>query len=124
MLVAFSFRAKRGKEREFERLLNDSEMALYFAKAMGATRNMLFLKEGQMIRVLEFPDAARPSPMLDLASTDPKIEDFLRRMGPIIEDGFDFDQPESLDAFSIGGSRTRLPLTSAPESVSVYGATT
>ena len=56
MLMVFSFTAKPGKEREFEALLNNPEAARNVATAMGATRNALFLKDGRMIRVFEFPE--------------------------------------------------------------------
>lgn len=100
MLVAFSFRAKPGKEREFEELLNNPESGRASAKAMGAKRNMLFLKNGTMIRVLEFPEGVKPVPLAEIAKQDPSVEAFLRKIGPLIEDGFDIDAPESLAAFN------------------------
>lgn len=100
MLVAFSFRAKPGKEAEFERLLNNPEAARAVAEAQGATRNALFLKGGQMIRVMEFPEGARPIPLGDIARRDPKVADFLRRLGAVTEGGFDVDRPETLEAFN------------------------
>jgi len=100
MLVAFTFRAKKGKELEFERLLRDPESGRRVAQGLGATRNVLFLKDGAMIRVLEFPDAGPKATLADLAKADPGMRDFLRRIGPLIEGGFDMDKPESLDAFN------------------------
>ena len=47
MLVAFTFRAKKGKELEFERLLRDPESGRRVAQGLGATRNVLFLKDGR-----------------------------------------------------------------------------
>jgi len=100
MLVVFSFKAKRGKEKEFENLLNNPDSGLHVAKAMGAVRNTMFLKNGKMIRILEFPEDVKPIPLRELAERDPKIEDFLRKIGPLIEDGFDYDNPESMEEFN------------------------
>lgn len=100
MLVAFTFRAKPGKEKEFEALLNNPESGRAFAKMMGATRNTLFLKEGRMIRVVEFPEGAKPVPMAEIMERDPKVKEFFRKMGAIVEGGFDPDRPETLEAFN------------------------
>jgi hypothetical protein len=100
MLVAFTFRAKPGKEREFEALLNSAESGRAAAKAMGATRNTLFLGDGRMVRILEFPDDAKPVPMAELAAQDPAFREFLRKIGGLVEDGFDIDRPETLEAFN------------------------
>ncbi len=107
MLVAFSFKAKLGKEKEFERMLNNPEAARAVAKAMGATRNVLFLKGGRMIRVLEFPEGAPPVPLGEVAKRDPRVADFLRKLGPLIEDGFDLDTPGGMEAFN---QRIAFPL--------------
>ena len=107
MLVAFSFQAKRGKESELESLLNNPESARAVARAMGAMRNTLFLKGGRMIRVLEFPEGARPVPLGEVAKRDPRVADFLRRLGSLIEDGYDIDRPGSLEAFN---ERITFPL--------------
>jgi len=107
MLIAFSFRAKAGKESELERLLNDPAAGRSVAQKMGATRNLLFLREGAMVRVLEFPDSARPRSLAEIAEEDPRIKDFLRAIGPLIEDGFDPEDPGSLEAFN---RRHTLPL--------------
>lgn len=107
MLVAFSFRAKPGREREFEALLNNPEAARSTAQAMGAVRNTLFLKEGRMIRVLEFPEGVRPVPLAQVAERSPEIRAFLRRLGPLVEDGFDPDKPGSLEEFN---RRASFPL--------------
>ena len=100
MLVAFTFRAKRGSEVEFERVLNNPEGGRAVAIALGAIRNTLFLKDGRMIRIMEFPEGVRPKSLADVAERDPALKAFLRRLGPLIEDGFDPDVPGSLDAFN------------------------
>ncbi|HEX9340343.1 MAG TPA: hypothetical protein VF992_04130 [Thermoplasmata archaeon] len=100
MLMAFTFRAKRGKESEFERVLNNPEGGKVVARGLGATRNALFLKDGQMIRIMEFPDGARPKSMVEVAEADANLKAFLRRLGPLVEDGFDVDVPGSLEAFN------------------------
>ena len=100
MLVAFTFRAKPGREKEFETLLNNPAGGRATAQAMGATRNSLFLGNGRMIRILEFPDDAKPVPMADLAERDRAFKEFLRKVGSLVEGGFDIDRPETLDAFN------------------------
>lgn len=101
MLLAFSFRAKKGKEEDFRRMLDDPESARRVAQAMGALRNTLFLSEdGRMVRLLEFPDGATPVPMAELAQKNPQVQDFLRRLGPLIEDGFDVDRTGSMEDFN------------------------
>ncbi|MBI2126392.1 MAG: hypothetical protein HYU02_03645 [Thaumarchaeota archaeon] len=100
MLTAISFRAKPGGEREFEQMLNNPEAGRNIAKAMGAIRNTLFLKEGRMFRIMEFPEGVKPMSLIGLAQRDPKVKEFLRKMGSIIEDGFDVDNPESVEAFN------------------------
>lgn len=100
MLIAFTFRAKPGKEEEFEALLNNPEGGKRVARAMGATRNTLFLGGGRIVRIMEFPDDARPPSLLEIAKDEPAVMDFLRRIGPLIEDGFDVDRPETLEAFN------------------------
>jgi hypothetical protein len=107
MLACFTFRAKAGKEKEFETLLDNAEAGRGVARAMGATRNTLFLRAGRMVRVLEFPDGATPRPLAEIAREDPAIHAFLAALGPLIEDGFDVDAPRSLDAFN---RRAVLPL--------------
>ena len=67
---------------------------------MGATRNTLFLKDGRMIRVVEIPEGAKPTPMEEIMEKDPNVKAFLRKLGTIIEDGFDPDDPGSLEAFN------------------------
>jgi len=100
MLVAFSFKAKPGMEREFEHLLNNPDSGRGFARAMGATRNTLFLNAGRMIRVVDIPEGVKPTPMEELMEKDPNVKAFLRKLGSIIEDGFDPDVPGSLEAFN------------------------
>ncbi len=100
MLVVFTFTAKAGKEREFEELLNNPDAARMVARAMGAARNALFMKEGRMIRVLEFPEGVTPAPLHEVAEREPEVKAFLRALGPLVEDGFDIDRPETLIAFN------------------------
>ncbi|MCA1812110.1 MAG: hypothetical protein LC623_08890 [Halobacteriales archaeon] len=100
MLACFSFAAKPGFEGDFERLLDNEAGGRAVALAMGATRNTLFLGHGRMVRVFEFPDGARPTSLAELARTDPKVADFLRRLAPLIEGGFDLDEPGSIEAFN------------------------
>ena len=107
MLIAFSFRAKPGHESEFEQALNNPDSGRAFATMMGATRNTLFLKAGRMIRVLEFPEGVQPVSFGDLARRDPKVREFLERLGGLIEDGFNPDVPGSLEAFN---DRNTYPL--------------
>ena len=107
MLVAFSYAAKPGRESEFESLLNDPETARSVARAMGALRNTLFLKGGRMIRILEFSEGARPVSMAEIAEKDPQVKAFLRRLGPLIQESFEADDPASLETF---GRRTLFPL--------------
>ncbi len=107
MLVAFTFRAKPGKEKEFEGLLNNPDAARAVAKAMGATRNTLFLAGGRMVRVIEFPEGVRPRSLSEIAKTDPNVMAFLAKLGPLVEDGFDIGDPGSLEAFN---RRITLPV--------------
>ena len=107
MLVCFTFEAKPGMEAEFEKLLDNAEAGRAVARAMGATRNSLFLKGGRMVRIFEFPEGRTPVSLGELAKHDKKLEAFLRALGPIIKDGFDLDQPGSLEAFN---KRVALPL--------------
>lgn len=100
MLVCFTFRAKSGKEEELEALLNNPEGARHVARLMGATRNTLFLGGGRMVRVLEFPDGVEPVPLAEIAAKDAAVHEFLRQLGPLIEDGFDVDRPETLASFN------------------------
>jgi hypothetical protein len=62
MFVAFAFKAKVGKEEEFERLLNNPEAGLRIAKVLGAVRNTTFLGNDRMVRIFEFPDGESPLP--------------------------------------------------------------
>jgi hypothetical protein len=94
-------------EAELERLLNNPEAARAVAKAQGATRNILFLKDGRMVRVMEFPEGAKPVPLGEIAERDPKVAEFLRKLGAVVEDGFDVDRPEALEAFN---KRIAFPL--------------
>jgi len=107
MLVAFTFRAKPGKEKEFEALLDNPDAARQVARAMGATRNTLFLGGGRMVRILEFPEGAKPVPLVEIAAKDPRMHEFLRKLGPMVDDGFDIDRPETLEAFN---KRVFVPL--------------
>jgi len=107
MLVCFTFEAKPGREAEFERLLNNPDAGRAVARSMGASRNMLFVKGGRMVRVFEFPEGATPVPLGEIAKRDKKVEQFLRSIGPVIKDGFDVDTPGSLDAFN---KRAAIPV--------------
>ncbi len=107
MLIAFSFHAKPGREKEFEQALNNPESGHMFAKLMGARRNTLFLKGGRMIRVVEFAEGVTPVPLGEIAKNDPKIREFLKKLGGLIEDGFDPDVPGSMEAFN---ARITFPL--------------
>ncbi|HEV8358934.1 MAG TPA: SchA/CurD-like domain-containing protein [Candidatus Thermoplasmatota archaeon] len=100
MLVAFSFRAKPGREQELEALLSNADAGRAVAKGLGATRNMLFWRDGRMVRVLEFPAGAPRRTMTDLARDDPRMAEFLGKLAPLIEDGFDPKDLGSLDAFN------------------------
>jgi hypothetical protein len=100
MLVAFSFQAKPGREREFEALLDQPEAGRAVAALMGGRRNTLFLGHGRMVRILEFPDGAKPTPLGEVARSNPAVAEFLRKLGPLIVDGFDMDRPETLAAFN------------------------
>ena len=100
MLVAISFRSKPGKEHEFGQLLGDPERGRMLVKAMGATRNALFLNDGRMIRILEFAERVKPVSLGQAAERDPNIKEFLREIAPLIQDGFEADQPGSVEAFS------------------------
>lgn len=107
MLLAFTFRAKPGKEKDFERLLNNPDSGRMVAKMMGATRNALFLRDGRMIRIFDVPEGVEPRSMGEIAEREPRVKEFLRALGPLVEDGFDVDRPGSLEAF---GRRISLPL--------------
>lgn len=107
MLVCFTFRAKPGKEKEFAQALRNPEMGRRVARLIGATRNTLFLGEDRMVRVLEFPEGAAPRPMGEIAREDPAVGEFLRTLGPLVEPGFDVDDPESLASFN---RRAMVPL--------------
>lgn len=100
MLVAVTFRAQPGREEELEALLDNPEMARRVARALGASRNALFFGDGRMVRILEFPDGAEPKPLAEVAAADPEIRTFLQRVGELAEDGYDLDDPESLEAFN------------------------
>ena len=106
MLVCFTFEAKPGKEAEFESALSNAEWGRKIARAMGATRNMLFVKGGRMIRVLEFPQGVTPLSLAEIAKKDKEVELFLRRLAPLIKDGYDPDLPETIASFNHRASVT------------------
>jgi len=60
-----------------------------------------------MVRVLEFADGVTPVPVAHAAKTDAGLAAFLRKLGPLVQEGFDFDEPGSLDAFN---KRVVLPV--------------
>lgn len=104
MLVGFSFKAKPGKNKELQALLDDPERGRAMAEALGATRNLLLWQGDRMIRVLEFPEGTTPTPMEEIAERDPEARAFLARVGELAEPGFDVDDPETLEAFSEAAS--------------------
>lgn len=100
MPAAFTFQARPGREEEFERLLNNPEGGKAVAKLMGAARNTLFLGRGRMIRILEFPEGVKPQPMSELAKESPELATFLQKIAPLIQDGFNPDDPSSIEEFN------------------------
>ncbi|KUG20898.1 MAG: hypothetical protein KO206_06370 [Methanomicrobiaceae archaeon] len=100
MPAAVTFQAKPGKEEELEQLPGDPEAGRWAAGLQGAARNTLFFARGRMIRVLEFPDDAEPPSMSDVIQQNPDFERFMRKLGSLIENGFDLDSPGSLEEFS------------------------
>ncbi len=60
---------------------------------------MLLNDDGRMIRLLEFPQHVAPTPMHEVAARDPDAKAFLAKVGELVEDGFDVDDPASLQAF-------------------------
>lgn len=82
MLVPFTFRAKSGKEREFEPVPSDPESARRVAAEIGATGNILFLKGGRMIRVIVFPDTGPKASLLELAERVRRSRRSWGRSGP------------------------------------------
>lgn len=100
MLVGFSFKAQPGKEADLETLLSDPEGGRRVARAMGASRNILFWQGDRMVRVLEFPDGVEPVSMVEVARRDEAVAAFLARVGRLTEPPFDPAVPGSLEAFS------------------------
>lgn len=99
--VVFSFKAKPGREKDLAALLDNAEAGRAVAHAMGASRNMLFLNEdGRMVRLLEFADGVKPLGLGAIAEKDPNVKVFLRRVAEVVENSFDPDRPETLDAFN------------------------
>lgn len=100
MLHAISFKAKPGKVSELHGMLDDAETGRAFAEKVGAVRNTLFLRDdGRMVRILEFPEGAEPVPMHEVAAADPRAKEILGKIGALVEDGFDVDDPASMQAF-------------------------
>lgn len=93
MLVGFSFKAKPRKERGSESLLDHPEAGRAAGKAMGATRNILFLRAGRIVRLMGSADGVTPLPLTGLARRSPDVARFLRTLGPLIQGGFDLDRP-------------------------------
>ncbi len=97
--IAVTFRAKKGREKEFNTFLNNPENGRLMAKLLGANRNTLFLGDGVMVRVIEYPAGSNLKSLDKLAQENPEIAALLRKFGPIIENGFDIDVPGSLESF-------------------------
>jgi hypothetical protein len=100
MLACFTFLAKPGKEKEFEDLLNNPEAGKAVARGLGALRNTLFLGDGRMVRVLEFPPEGPRKTLGQLARESPEVARFLAKLAPLIQNGFDPSDPASLEAFN------------------------
>lgn len=107
MLVCFTFRCKPGREAEFEALMRNPEAGRLVAARQGAARNTLFLAGGRMVRVMEFPEGVTPRTMWQVAQEEPAVAAFLRRLGPLAEDGFDGDDADSLARFT---ARAMVPM--------------
>ncbi|HEX9708861.1 MAG TPA: hypothetical protein VGB42_02705 [Candidatus Thermoplasmatota archaeon] len=88
MLVCFNLEALPGKEREFEALLSDKGIGERIALRTGARRNMIFVKEGKMVRILEFADGTTPVPLSAAAKEDPAIAKFLHDLAPLVKEGY------------------------------------
>lgn len=100
MLVAFAFGAKPGKAKDLGKLLADEETARRVTELLGARRNVLFMKDGRMVRILEFDDDADKPSMYDLAHQHAWFHEFLAEVGRLAEGGFDVDDEDSFEAFN------------------------
>ncbi|MHB8604081.1 MAG: hypothetical protein ACYDCK_02400 [Thermoplasmatota archaeon] len=107
MLVAYYFEAAPGKEKEFEAHLDQPEFGVEVARWMGATRNTLFLRDGKMFRVFEFPDGVKPVPLLEIAAREPAMRAFMKKLGTLTKIGFDLDDAASFARFN---DATRMAL--------------
>lgn len=107
MQIAFTFRAKQGREEDLAEAMCDRELAARLARSLGATRSTLFLGGGQVVRVLEFPESVTPPLLPELVRKEPEYVAWLRRIAPLVENGPDVDNLHSLQAFH---QRTTVPL--------------
>jgi hypothetical protein len=107
VLIAYAFEAAPGKEKEFEAHLANPAFGAKVCRLIGASRNTLFLKDGKMVRVFEFPDGAKPTPLLEAAKKDAELAAFMRKLGTLVKGGFDYDRPETFLAFN---ASVQLPL--------------
>lgn len=107
MQIAFTFRAKRGREEELEALMCDVGVSERLARAMGATKASLFCGRGTVVRVFEFPDGVTPPQLPELVRRDPEYAKWLAQVGPLVEEGPDAGSLHSLQAFQ---QRTTVPL--------------
>lgn len=96
MIIAFTFRAKPGKQEEMQALLDNPGGGERVAKAMGAKRNLLLWKDDRMVRILEFEDGVEPVPLGAIAKKDEKVHAFLKQLGALTEPGFDPDDEKSM----------------------------
>lgn len=99
MLVGFTFLAAPGQADALASLLDTPEGARRVARAMGASRNMLFRQGDRFVRVFVFTDGAKPVPLAEVAQKDPVIKDFLRRIGKLTQPAYDPDDAPSMAAF-------------------------
>lgn len=88
MLVCFNLEAVPGREKEFEALLSDKAIGERILMRTGARRNMVFVKDGKMIRILEFSDGTTPVPLSAAAKEDAAIAKFLEDLAPLVKDTY------------------------------------
>jgi hypothetical protein len=88
MLVCFFLQSQPGAEKEFERLLSDKAVGERILQRTGARRNMVFVRDGHMIRILEYADGTTPVPLSAAAKEDAAIAKFLQDLAPLVKDGY------------------------------------